>query len=34
MDIEKIKWTEEQNNIRVIILNKEQLNWEYIKSQL
>ena len=30
-DIEKIKWCEEQNNIKVILLNKEQLNWEYIK---
>jgi len=33
-DTEKIQWAEEQNNIKVILLNKEQLSWEYIKSQL
>lgn len=30
-DIEKIKWVMEQNNIKVIVLNKNQLSWEKIK---
>lgn len=34
MDVEKIKWAEEQNNIKVILLNKNQLSWEYINTQL
>lgn len=31
-DCDKIKWVEEQNNIKVFVLNKTQLNWEYIKT--
>lgn len=31
-DIEKIKLVETQNNIRVIILNKDQLSWQIIKT--
>ena len=31
-DIDKIKWVCEQNNIRVFVLNKNQLNWDYIKD--
>lgn len=31
-DIDKIKAVEEQNNIRVIILDKNQLKWEVIKT--
>lgn len=33
-DLEKIKLVEEQNKIRVIVLNKEQLCWDFIKSIL
>ena len=33
-DIDKIKWVQEQNSIKIIILNKYQLNWEYIKVSL
>lgn len=33
-DIEKIQWVMEQNSIRVLILNKNQLSWEYIKTLL
>ena len=31
-DCEKISWVETQNKIRVLILNKNQLNWETIKT--
>lgn len=31
-DIEKIEVVSAQNNIKIIILNKEQLTWDYIKS--
>lgn len=31
-DCDKIKWVSEQNNVRIIILNKNQLSWEVIKS--
>lgn len=31
-DVDKIRWVEEQNNIRVIVLNKEQLNWSVIEK--
>jgi hypothetical protein len=31
-DKEKIRWVEVQNNIRVIILNKNQLDWDIIKT--
>lgn len=30
-DLQKIKWVEEQNNVRVIVLNKDNLNWESIQ---
>jgi len=33
-DITKIKLAEKQNNIKVLILNKEQLNWEYVKKKI
>ena len=33
-DSDKIKWVCEQNNIRVFILNKNQLTWKYIKENL
>ena len=33
-DIDKIKWVEEQNNIKVIILSKDELSWESIKNKL
>jgi hypothetical protein len=33
-DLEKIKLVEEQNKISVIVLNKNQLKWEYIKTLL
>jgi len=33
-DHEKIKWAENHNNIKVLILNKDQLSWEYIKSTM
>lgn len=31
-DTDKIKWVEEYNNIKVIVLNKNQLNWTIIKK--
>ena len=31
-DVDKIKWVEEYNNIKVIVLNKEQLSWSIIKE--
>lgn len=31
-DIDKIKWVSEQNNIKIFILNKNQLNWNAIKN--
>lgn len=31
-DQEKIKWTEVYNNIKILILNKNQLNWNIIKE--
>ena len=31
-DVDKIKWVEEYNNIKVIVLNKEQLSWSIIKA--
>ena len=31
-DVDKIKWVEEYNNIKVIVLNKEQLSWSVIKQ--
>ena len=31
-DIDKINWVMQQNNIRVLILTKEQLRWEIIKT--
>ena len=33
-DSDKIKWVCEQNNIKVFILNKDQLTWKYIKDNL
>lgn len=33
-DSDKIKWVCEQNNIECFILNKEQLNWEYINKNI
>lgn len=33
-DLEKIKLVENQNNIRVLVLNKNQLNWESIQKLL
>lgn len=33
-DSDKIKWVCEQNNIKVFILNKNQLSWKYIKENL
>lgn len=33
-DSDKIKWVCEQNNIKVFILNKDQLTWKYIKENL
>ena len=32
IDIEKIEVVSAQNNIKIIILNKEQLTWDYIKN--
>lgn len=32
MDVEKVQLAEIENNIRVIVLNKNQLNWAYISS--
>lgn len=31
-DCDKIKWVMEQNNVKIIVLNKEQLNWNSIKE--
>lgn len=31
-DIDKIKWVCEQNNIKVIVLNSEQLSWNIISN--
>lgn len=31
-DIDKIRWVSEQNNIKILVLNKTQLSWEYIKQ--
>lgn len=31
-DIDKVKWVEEQNNIRVIILDKNNLSWSSLKK--
>lgn len=31
-DVDKIKWVEEYNSIKVIVLNKEQLSWSVIKK--
>lgn len=33
-DLDKINWCSEQNNIKIYILNKEQLCWKYIKENL
>lgn len=33
-DCEKIQWAMEQNNINVIILNKDELVWNVIKAKL
>ena len=33
-DIQKIKWVEEQNNVKIIILDKDNLNWESIKNKI
>lgn len=33
-DTDKIKWVEQQNNVRILILNEQQLYWKYIKSML
>lgn len=33
-DVDKIKWCSEQNNIKIIILNKDQLNWNIIKNMI
>jgi len=33
-DVDKIKWAEEYNNVRVIVLNSTQLSWIFIKSLL
>lgn len=33
-DRDKIKWVEQQNGIRVIILNKNELTWEEVKKKL
>ena len=33
-DVDKIKWVEEQNNIKVIILRKNELCWSSIKDKL
>ena len=33
-DIQKIKWVMEQNHIKVIILNKDELSWEKIKYKI
>jgi len=33
-DSDKIKWTSEQNDIKIFILNKDQLNWNYIKNNI
>lgn len=33
-DSDKIKWVCEQNNIKIFILNKNQLTWKYIKDNL
>lgn len=34
IDCEKINWVEQQNNIKIFILNKDQLSWDYIKTLL
>lgn len=31
-DVDKIKWVCEQNNVKIFILNKEQLSWEYVRT--
>lgn len=31
-DVDKINWVMQQNNVKVIILNKEQLTWHVIKT--
>lgn len=33
-DSDKINWVCKQNNIKIFILNKDQLNWKYIKENL
>jgi len=33
-DVDKIKWAEEYNNVRVLVLNRSQLSWESISSLL
>lgn len=33
-DLDKIKLVESQNNIKVFVLNKEQLTWNYIKNNI
>lgn len=33
-DKDKIKWVEEQNNVKIIVLNEEQLNWDQVKKLL
>ena len=33
-DLEKIKLVEKYNNVKIFVLNKDQLSWEYIKNYL
>ena len=33
-DIDKIKIVEKQNNIKIYVLNKEQLSWDYLKKEI
>lgn len=33
-DIDKIRQVELENNVKILILNKDQLSWEYIKTML
>ena len=33
-DLDKILWAEEENSVRIMVLNKKQLNWEFIRNLL
>lgn len=33
-DVEKIQLVEQQNNVRIIILDKNNLSWQYIKEKI